>query len=215
MRFHFGAPPVPEDFHPHQEGWIALREPKMLLFQLLAVPVALAAALVLGWLWGVLAPPSLSSSQIGFAVRKDSPLLPIFGVLLTIAAIGLAIIVVHEFLHAFSAPGFGLTPDTVVGLWTSRVLFYAAHTGPMSRNHYLVVFLMPFLVLSCLPLVVCAAVRFSHPLLMVVSVVNGCFACGDLMGSAMILWQVPSDAVVRNHGWQTWWKMPESTTPQP
>jgi hypothetical protein len=33
------------------------------------------------------------------------------------------------------------------------------------------------------------------------------FACGDFVGFALILFQVPRAATVRNQGWRTYWKL--------
>jgi hypothetical protein len=41
-----------------------------------------------------------------------------------------------------------------------------------------------------------------------VSIVNGAFSCGDQVIVAMIAWQVPRRAILRNQGWETWWKPP-------
>jgi len=41
-----------------------------------------------------------------------------------------------------------------------------------------------------------------------VSIINGAFSCGDQVIVAMIAWQVPRRAILRNQGWETWWKPP-------
>lgn len=203
MRLHFGSPLVDEEFQPEADGWIPMREPSPLLLNLIAIPVAVVvgAALVAAW-WCVPSPrqiPSESFSQnVPFIFAE--------------AAIGLAgLIVVHELLHAFAYPKFGFTRDVVIGVWPSKLLCYAMTLGITSRSRLLVDYLMPFAVLSLLPLVVCFTLRMSSGYLTLVSVVNGMLASGDLAITGMILWQIPANAVLKNKGWATWWKIPTQT----
>jgi len=123
----------------------------------------------------------------------------------------LALVSVHESLHALAMPHYGLTRQTLIGVWPTRLLFYAAHMDAMPRNRFLWVFAVPFLVLSLVPLLGCALLQVGPAAVVVVSVINGACACGDLLGIGMIAWQVPRHALVRNQGWQTWWLRPEST----
>jgi hypothetical protein len=64
-----------------------------------------------------------------------------------------ALILVHELLHAVVHPGYGFTDATVIGAWPSKLLFYAHYCGPLSRERFLLVFAMPTLVITGLPLV--------------------------------------------------------------
>jgi hypothetical protein len=36
---------------------------------------------------------------------------------------------------------------------------------------------------------------------------NALFSCGDLVGMGLVLAQVPHNAVVRNQGWNTYWRI--------
>jgi hypothetical protein len=71
---------------------------------------------------------------------------------------------------------------------------------------------LPFVVLTLLPLVAAAILRTAPVALAAVSILNGFFACGDQTCMVLLAWQVPSTAIVQNRGWETWWKLPESTT---
>ncbi|MSR57765.1 MAG: DUF3267 domain-containing protein [Planctomycetaceae bacterium] len=212
MRLHLGAPPLSPDFDPERDGWSKLREPSPLWLQHVALPVAIVTATVLGFAWSRLTP--MSSSGFSMTVDGRGGAMPswLVGILgmAVVAGCFLALIAVHEFLHALAMPHYGLTRQTLIGVWPSRLLFYAAYLGPMPRNHFLWVFAVPFLVLSLVPLLGCMLLRIGPAAVVVVSVINGACACGDLLGIAMIAWQVPRDALVRNQGWQTWWLRAES-----
>jgi hypothetical protein len=123
------------------------------------------------------------------------------GILISISV--LALIAVHELLHVSAFPKGGAR---FIGVWPSKLLFYAAYHGPLSRNRFLWVTIVPFLVLTIAPLVAAAAMRTTHGLIAVMSILNGAFSCGDLVGMALIAVQVPASAEVRNQGWETWWR---------
>lgn len=42
--------------------------------------------------------------------------------------------------------------------------------------------------------------------LMGLSLFGSVSACGDLVGAALIFFQIPHSAIVRNKGWKTYWK---------
>jgi Putative zincin peptidase len=213
MQLHFGSPPLVPGFAPDEEGWNSLREPTPVGLQLIAIPIAIttAAALIGAWTGltgdrstGVVL--SLGGGASGWPVA--------IGFLIPVVAF-IALIVVHELLHAVAMPGFGLTPQTRIGVWPSRLLCYAAHLGPLSRDRFLVIFAVPFLVLTVLPLVVCIALQQRHASWAALSIVNGACACGDIVGFAMISWQIPRAAIVQNHGWRTYWRLPDPVNATP
>lgn len=117
------------------------------------------------------------------------------------------IIPVHELLHAAVHPRFGLSDASVLGLWPSKGMFYAHYVGELSRARLITVFIMPLLLLSFLPLSVCAAVHRSSILLASISILNALASSVDILGIALLLFQVPGNAGVRNQGWKTYWKV--------
>ncbi|MFO0898325.1 MAG: DUF3267 domain-containing protein [Pirellulales bacterium] len=93
--------------------------------------------------------------------------------------------------------------------WPSRLLFYAHYCGPLSRDRFLAVLVMPLLVITGLPLLLAALgwlPAWSTPVLASFSIWNALFACGDMVGLLLILAQIPRRAIVQNQGWRTYWK---------
>jgi Putative zincin peptidase len=80
------------------------------------------------------------------------------------------------------------------------------YLGEMSRNRFVGVLLAPFLIISVAPLVVCALWSIRSDLVMLVSLLNALFACVDLIGAWLLMTQLPSSAMARNKGWETWWR---------
>ena len=214
MRLYWGAPPEDPDFHPARDGWIKLREPDPILLQIIAIPVAGLTVVVLLAMWIALA---WAHSPEGLLPSMEKPgdpgplIVAAFSVVGVVVAIPL-IVALHELLHAICFPGGLNTPHSGIGMWPSRLLFYACYLGPMSRNRFLLVYSMPLLVLTVLPLFAAALIRMTPVALAGVSILNGVFACGDLVCISILAWQVPRHATVRNQGWETWWKRPGEST---
>jgi hypothetical protein len=178
--------------------------------QVIALPVTIG---LLGFLGGLLffALPQgmLSIITVAVAVTKINA-----WSIVTICAL---LVPAHELVHALCHPRFGLSQNTIVGLWPARLVFYAHYEGPMSRNHFAWVFVGPFAVLSLVPIGIIALLR-AAPLspntvacLVILSLLNGAASAGDIIGFLLILFQIPSSATVRNRGWQTFWKSTAET----
>jgi hypothetical protein len=141
----------------------------------------------------------------GFGARFDSvvsSLTPVIGLL--------ALVGIHELLHAVSAPGFGLSSRTVIGCWPSRGMFYAHYDGDMTAKRFLLVLIMPLAIISVLPLLLAAVLGWGHRTAAFLGVLNALFSCVDVLGVFLLLLQVPLHARVRNSGWKTWYRNPET-----
>jgi hypothetical protein len=205
MQFRVGPPPNLPEFVP-SSPWIALREPNTWVFQLCALPLGLATFLALGALWLLLTP--LSGSAFGSMFDSILPFLSF-----------VPLIVVHELIHAAVHPRYGKSDQTVLGFWPTRVVFYAHYTGELTRDRFIAILVMPTLVISLAPLAASAAAGLATGLVAWISVWNAFFACGDLLGVALLVFQIPRRATVRNQGWKTYWRRNEdgvaqSTCPQ-
>jgi len=68
---------------------------------------------------------------------------------------------------------------------------------------------MPFIIISVLPLMVAGCGALSPALTFWAawfSTWNAFFACGDVFGIALILFQVPRAATVQIQSWRTYWR---------
>ncbi len=189
MRFHLGAIPETSDFSP-DAAWRSLREPTPWVMQFLALPVGIVVCIAVGAGWLYLAP----FRELPF----DSPSLLLGAMLVMIP--------IHEVLHAIVHPGSGSSGDSILGFWPSRMLFYAHYSGELTRARFIAILLMPLLVISLLPLLVCAVMGHSSGLLALISAFNALCACGDIFAVGLLLSQIPVDARVRNQGYRTYWR---------
>jgi len=190
MRFHYGALPSSPDFVP-DASWRSLRQaPSPMHESLLALPIGVVAAAMVAALWFLLTP-------VGDA-RHTVPL-PSF--LLSLAGL----VVVHEFLHALVHPMAGLSPRSILVHWPWNG-FYAHYDGEMSRNRMVACLLMPFVIISIVPLLVSAAAQVSAGWVASLSALNALGACVDLMLAGSVLFQVPATAIVRFKSWRMFWR---------
>jgi hypothetical protein len=205
MKLCLGPPPDVADFSPEDEGWTALREPSPGWVNLLAAPCGVFAVAVLALAWGRGPSWSASGGPLVFG-----PLAPLVWMVLAFGLCFVGTVIVHECLHALAYPGFGLTDRTLIGAWPSRLLFYAAHLDALSRNRWLLVYLLPLIVLSVLPLLAWRVCGLYSGLLHFVSLLNGLASSGDLLMVLLMLLQVPRRAKLRNKGWCSWWRINET-----
>jgi hypothetical protein len=200
MRFHLGPVPSTPGFDPEMDGWTKIREPSPGRIQVLALPLAfLLAGAALGL---VLA---LTPIDVPNPWEDNRPMIPIRalpGVLLLFVVL----IPVHELIHAVLHPGLGLSRHTVIGAWPSKLLFYAFYDGPKIRERFLLVASGPFLVLTLGPVLAAAVFGLDWPVLALVAVMNALASYGDAAAILILAWQVPRGAVVRNQGYETWWR---------
>ncbi len=192
MRVHLGGIPINPTFHP-LEPWHAMNEPGLWLVQLYAAPVAMLNFVLLGIPWFFLTP--LTKDQvIGYCHRPK------------VWVLFILLLVVHEALHALAHPGHGSSPDTVLGIWPSRLVFYAHYDAEVTKSRFLVIILMPVLVLSLLPLALCSILGAAPALIAWLSILNALSSCVDVLGAMHVLYGVPNNAILRNLGWHTYWR---------
>jgi hypothetical protein len=186
MRFYIGQPPPTPDFAPQKEGWTALKEPSPWLLQLIATPVGMLTGflLALGW------------SALSIRFELDFAGLGVLGAVAVLSASFVALIAVHEFLHAVGYRNLGLTESTIITFWPSKLLFLAITHDAYARNRMLLVYMLPLIVLSALPLALCWSLGIASAPIAIISIANGLAAGGDITCFFPILSQVPRNALV-------------------
>jgi hypothetical protein len=189
MRFNLGRIPENPDFHPEEQGWTALREPGVAGIFAIALPVGILLFL-------------LAVLMLYLAIGREAT---DFRLVPLVASI-LLVMPVHEAAHLLALPHAGLSPEAVVGFWPAAVGFYVYYDGALTRRHYLLVSISPYLWLSVLPVVVCFVFEVYHPVVTYVVLANAAAAGADMAGFALVAAQVPRRALVRNQGVRTWWK---------
>lgn len=195
MRFHRGEPAT-AGFEPENDPqWQRLDEPDIRRFKRWAEIGMLVLMPVLGaawwWLYCLIDRPGDSSP---YAVPFAFLSLPVLFVL-------------HEVLHMLVHPRRGWFRDSTLGALPKQGMLYAYYPGEMSRNRLLACLLLPFAALTALPWLVCLWSREFSLYWATLSFINGFGAVGDLLAVYLLLRGVPAHGIVRNQGWQTWWRV--------
>jgi len=157
---------------------------------LLALPFGVIAAAMVTGLWFLVTP-----------LRDITPTMSLPTVLLSFAGL----VVVHELIHALAHPMAGLSSQSILGFWAA-LGFYAHYDGEMSRNRLVACLLMPFLIISIVPLLVAAVTQVASGWVALVSAFNALCACADLLLAGSVLVQIPATAIVRFQSWRIFWK---------
>jgi len=131
--------------------------------------------------------------------------------LLVFLLAAVALLLAHELLHAVALLRFGTSSATTLGFWPKWMTPYISHKGELPRGRNILVALMPFLVLSIVPLVWGFAFPPAPLWAVALSVLNGIGASADLVAAMLIAVQVPASALVRNRAHETWWRTPDTT----
>jgi hypothetical protein len=194
MTFRLGPLPEAPEFTP-DDSWILLREPSLKGFQLRAIPIAVVTTVVLAVFWVVLTPIVHVLGTLTFP-------LPIYKFILCL----LGVIVIHELIHASVHPKIGISENTVIGFWPSRMFIYTVYVGELTRNRCLVILIMPFTIISVVPLVFAAITQTTSIWVAYISILNALLACGDIFAAIMTMRLFPNGAIIRTKGWLTYWK---------
>ena len=164
-----------------------------MLENLLSLPIGIVAAAAMAGLWFLVTP-----------LRDITPSMSLPAFLLALAGL----IVAHELLHALVHPMAGRSPRTIMCFdpMPGSGGFYAHYDGEMSRNRLVACLLMPLFIISIVPLLASAAARVSSSWIAFISVFNALCACVDLLLAGLVLFQVPSTAIVCFKSWRIFWK---------
>jgi hypothetical protein len=200
MRLRFG--PVPDDpgFAPEDGGWVRLKEPSFGRMLLMALPLSVLLAMGISLAWGTVARVRDIGGGVGGSVTPG-------GVLWLLVAFA-ALLLVHELLHAAALPSAGLSTATTLGFWPKALTPYVSYEGALTRDRNILVCATPFLALSVVPIVVGLLLAVAPPWVVALGMVNAFGSSADLIGACLLAFRVPSSALVRNKGRETWWRDP-------
>lgn len=201
MQIHIGDVPDIGNFQPEAEGLHSIRGPRVSVsyllagltgFLLLPVPI-FGLGLILSY-FGV--PASLSPEPLPI------PWAAIFMALLLC-------IPLHELSHLVCHPSFGISKQSILVIWPARLRFGVYYEGCMSRAHWLLMRIAPFVFLSFILIsfsVVFQSNRALNTFFWVLAIANGVGSGGDVVAILLVLFQVPSSALLCFRGGRAYWQ---------
>jgi hypothetical protein len=194
MRIAYGPIPPSNTLLRPDDGWTPLRELPPARFTiaaiLLTIPLVVPGLLVLH--------ASRNEVRTLFA---DHPAALVGFVLALVAMVP-----VHEAIHALAYFKDVRSPNLIAGVWPRRGMCYVLYDAPLPRNRVLFMSAAPFLVLTLAPL--CCIPWLDGPpraLLLLFALLHTTTCGGDFLVLWRLVRQVPSRAWVQNNGWQTYW----------
>lgn len=172
------------------EPWIKAKEPKAwVVAWIISGPLSIVLGLLFYILTRLLLKPDWSSFSF------DSFIIAF-----------VALLIVHELVHALFNPDKGISSRTIFGFWPSKMMFYAHYEGERTRENFLLCLVAPFLALSVLPLMIGAIFDIDYLWLSVIIILNAFISSVDIYGVFSVFCTIPSGSLVRNKGWYTYWK---------
>jgi hypothetical protein len=156
----------------------------------IAVGAALAVASALGW----------------YALLPDA--LAIVGrpALLSIVAVFVTAIWIHELVHLLAMPSQGRR-DAIIGVWAQAGSAYVQYQKPLGRDRFALLTLAPFALLSALPLLL-VAFGVDLPAWVAWAGIVNAFASGaDITAIAQMGRQTPPNARVIESGHALYWRV--------
>jgi hypothetical protein len=217
MKIHVGDMPEIPDFQPEMKGLQSIRGPKPSVsfliagltgFFLLICPI-IALCQILSYF-------AIHNTE---TIQGSHPSPPWGAVFLTL----LLYIPLHELMHLIWHPRQGLSDQSVLVLWPSKLRFGVYYEGCMSRTRWLIMRISPFVVLSLIPVSLLSIFQnvpfnnFLQTSLEVLVVVNGVGSGGDVIAMLLVLFQVPHSAVMCFRGGRAYWRpiSPKETPTSP
>jgi hypothetical protein len=186
-----GLVPTQIDFDPEEEGWNQIRRPSGIQSQF----IALAITIFIGFAAWI--------SWLTFTPVTTIWIFPTLKLMLLF----IPLIVVHEFLHVIVHPSGGLTSKTYLGFYAPRLAFYAHYSGQRSRTRFLLGILFPLFILSATPLFLSSLLKMNSSVLAAISFWNALFSSGDLLSAGLLLFKVPTKAIILTDQNKAWWKI--------
>ncbi len=213
LRFRFGNVPGEQNEPPVEEGLTRIYSPSSRIGYLLAGLVGLALPAVL---FACFVAVSLLSLPKGVADEAADAVataaveasMPWGAVILAL----LLFIPLHELTHAVLHPGFGLSAQTVMVIWPTKLRFGVYYEGCMDRRRWLLMRLAPLACLSVVPILLLTLFRvvlLPFPIEIfwqVLTLVNFVGSGGDLVAAIWVLFQVPAGAEICFRGGKAYWR---------
>ncbi|WP_303868920.1 DUF3267 domain-containing protein [Acetobacterium wieringae] len=190
MRFLFEKLPENIDFDPENEGYYAINEPSFLKLCLMAIPVILISMFIIGLML-----------KIRLGTHYHMRMIDSFQDLV----IFLAIILIHEMLHVIVFLDKISSGDIFIG--TYRGAIYATYLRDIKKERFLLVLILPFIVLTVIPVLFLMISTINYSLLSKIAIINMVLSSLDVLSFYGILTKIPANAKIRNKNSRSYWKL--------
>ena len=115
----------------------------------------------------------------------------------------LALMILHELLHAVFIPGFLKSGKTFFGF--NGLFGFVFTTESIKKARFLIISVMPFIILSIVLPIVLNAFQLLNGFTVFLCLVNAAGSCVDFLNVALILFQVPDGNIIVSNGFETYY----------
>lgn len=185
-----------------ENGWEKIWEPRNLAFAtLLSFPFVFLLGSITLWFAYLLKHTLfnfISSESFEISFNIDLKLL------LLIVAI-FAYMLLHELIHAAFIPNFAKSEKTFWGL--NGLFGFVFTTEPIKKGRYIIISVMPFILLSLVPLYLLNIFGFLNWYTVGLCLINAAGSCVDFLNAILIAFQVKCGHTIINNGFETYHKL--------
>ncbi|HCX82790.1 MAG TPA: hypothetical protein DHV01_14480 [Rhodoferax sp.] len=190
MHLRLGPPPDSlSDSELATAEWRRVPRPPLWAVHVLSLPAGALMALLVFVAWTLLTPPFDLVFESGDKVTVAIASVILLGLVLQIS----------------TYPRMGLSEESVFGLWPSRLTLYTAHASQLTKRQCIATLLLPFIVLSILPILFVAVFRTSSGWL----IFGSCLAAGVYginVFLALPVLRLPEKCVIASRGFEPYWR---------
>lgn len=196
MKFIFNKFPDNQSFSPEKEEWTSFKEPSNIHTTiLLSAPVSFLNLLIVIYLFKIF---NLNSNILNTLFPDD--FLFIFLIFTIVVA------PIHEILHAIFFPCKLTSNNIYFGFIPKGLIFFAFYTEMISKKRYCIVLIMPFLIITIIGTTLLKLFG-DISILKTIILYNAAGSCMDIFSIFIILFQAPKNAVIKNKGMKSYWKI--------
>lgn len=178
--------PQNENFHPIENGWNLINEPKTLnKYTFSSVPISLIIAYI------------IKIIALSYGININITFRSLFYLLI--------LFVVHELIHAISLMG-ALKSDVITfGIIPKNLTFYTYYDDELSKSQLLFSLSLPFLVITVLPVIMLCLLGIGNSFIIELSILNSLVSSIDILQFIIILFKTPNNCRIRSKGIKNYW----------
>lgn len=182
-----------------EKGWKKVKEPQNLALSIFfSFPFAFLLGGIVLWIAYF-----LDGSLFGFLFSdslKISFHINLFSLLYVLIIWGYMLI--HEMIHAIFVPNFLKSEKTFIGL--NGMFGFVSTTEPIKKGRFLIITVMPFILLSILPLFVLNFFDYLNWYTLGLCLMNATGSCVDFLTMFLIAIQVKNKRTIISNGFETY-----------
>lgn len=180
-------------------GWILLKEPKSIIQSIVfSIPLMILLGLISVFIINFFSPINLKD----FGIQQHS-----FSMTINLLDVFIIIIFIyiHEIIHLIFIPNFINSKNTFLGLsWFGG---YAYTEEVITKERYIFIAIMPFMLISVICVVILGSTGILTPIMKFICIINAVGSSVDILNILLVLIQVPNRSKFIMNGQLSYYKV--------